>query len=304
MEEKINKNTYSVYMHRNKINGKVYIGITGRNPELRWKNGNGYYRNKHFYASIKKYGWDDGFEHIIITTNLSKIDAEKMEIQLISYYNSSNPKFGYNINLGGNCTGTMSDETKEKIRQKHLGMKYSEETKKKVSESKKGTKNPNYGKKQKQHVIDAMLKANKGRQKTDYELNMITEKRGFVVFQYGRDGRFINTYRSTGEAARVCCISSQGIKACCEGRNNTNHNCYWRYEKDGYILGEPLPKEELEKLLPKKTIAQYDKDDNLVNEFYSLAEAEKETKINHHGISYCCKGIRKTSGGFKWKYIA
>ena len=42
--------TYWVYIHRNKINDKRYVGITGQEiPELRWgRAGNGYYNNKHF----------------------------------------------------------------------------------------------------------------------------------------------------------------------------------------------------------------------------------------------------------------
>ena len=53
---------YCVYVHTNKANGKKYIGITCRNPEVRWRNGAGYKRHPKFYAAIQKYGWD-GFTH-------------------------------------------------------------------------------------------------------------------------------------------------------------------------------------------------------------------------------------------------
>lgn len=66
---------FFIYMHRNKINKKVYIGITSREPHVRWgKNGNNYNRHKHFYSAIKKYGWDN-FEHKILTTVESKEEA-------------------------------------------------------------------------------------------------------------------------------------------------------------------------------------------------------------------------------------
>jgi hypothetical protein len=44
---------YTVYQHKNKINGKNYFGITSRNPVERWrKDGSGYKTSPHFYSAI------------------------------------------------------------------------------------------------------------------------------------------------------------------------------------------------------------------------------------------------------------
>ena len=57
---------YTIYMHKNIINGKVYIGQTiQENLEDRWKNGKGYKPCTYFYRAIEKYGWDN-FAHIIL----------------------------------------------------------------------------------------------------------------------------------------------------------------------------------------------------------------------------------------------
>jgi hypothetical protein len=43
-------NTYLIYKHTNIINNKVYIGQTCQvnNPEIRWRNGNGYFHQPKF----------------------------------------------------------------------------------------------------------------------------------------------------------------------------------------------------------------------------------------------------------------
>ena len=88
-------------MHKNNINGKIYIGITSKNnPNYRWCNGNGYKGNKHFYNSIKKYGWEN-FSHIIKKKGLNKDEACKKEMYYIQNYKSFDPNFGYNISHGG-----------------------------------------------------------------------------------------------------------------------------------------------------------------------------------------------------------
>lgn len=63
---------YTVYQHVNKINGKMYIGITKRTPQDRWgHDGSKYKTIPHFYAAIQKYGWNN-FEHNILYTNCDK----------------------------------------------------------------------------------------------------------------------------------------------------------------------------------------------------------------------------------------
>lgn len=53
-----------------------------------------------------------------------------------------------------------------------------------------------------------------------------------------------------------------------------------------------------------KTVAQYDKQHNLIQIFDSIAEAERQTGIHHSNIVNNCKGIRKSAGGYIWEYFS
>lgn len=93
-------NKYFVYAHENKINGKLYIGITGRNkPEDRWQNGRGY-SGTLFGNAINKYGWEN-FNHIVLFSGLSKEEACQKEIQIIKDLHTQDRRYGYNIADGG-----------------------------------------------------------------------------------------------------------------------------------------------------------------------------------------------------------
>lgn len=52
----------------------------------------------------------------------------------------------------------------------------------------------------------------------------------------------------------------------------------------------------------RKTIIQFDKNNNYISKYSSLTEIENKTKINHSNISACLHNRRKTAGGFIWKY--
>lgn len=93
-----NSRLYYVYKHTTPC-GKVYIGITGRNPSIRWANGKGYNR-AYFKNAIEKYGWDN-IKHEILFDSLTKEEAEQKEIELIAEYKSNQREYGYNISVGG-----------------------------------------------------------------------------------------------------------------------------------------------------------------------------------------------------------
>lgn len=100
---------YFVYAHENKVNGKVYIGITSQeNPENRWQHGKGY-KGTYFYNAINKYGWDK-FDHKILFSGLSQKDACEIEIKLIKDLQANNREYGYNIADGGQFPGQCALE--------------------------------------------------------------------------------------------------------------------------------------------------------------------------------------------------
>lgn len=51
-----------------------------------------------------------------------------------------------------------------------------------------------------------------------------------------------------------------------------------------------------------KPVLQLDLQGNLVAEFPSAAEADRSTGIKYSSISQCCSGLRKTAGGYAWKF--
>lgn len=130
------KKNYTVYKHI-APNGKIYIGQTGqKNPKRRWRRGEGYKPNAHFYNAIQKYGWDN-IEHEIVATGLTKKEADWLEKYLIAFYETTDRTKGYNNTKGGDGSFEMTDEVKRKMSEAKLGVKKSDEHRKHLSEAHK-----------------------------------------------------------------------------------------------------------------------------------------------------------------------
>lgn len=216
-------------------NGKVYIGITHRQPHYRWgKNGNGYKSNHHFFNAIQKYGWDN-IEHVIVTDAPTQEDAERIERELILSLKSYDARYGYNKALGGHALSQdsrqkisrtrierkippwtlgkhLSEETKRKIGKANTGNHFTmtEESRRKISEAKRGSKNPNYGKPMPEHV--------------KHQLITINEKPVVKVTESSTE-----TFKSAKEAGQVTGVASCNIIRVCRGQRKTAGGYIWKY---------------------------------------------------------------------------
>lgn len=120
-------NNYKVYCLTNKINNKKYIGITRRELNERWKNGNGYKKTTRISKAINKYGWNNFIKEVLFE-NIDNQKASDMEKYYIELYDTINN--GYNVQSGGfkDYTTEMSEYHKQCISKANKGKHYSIET--------------------------------------------------------------------------------------------------------------------------------------------------------------------------------
>ena len=163
-----------VYKITNKINNKIYIGLTIQGSRTRYlhhlyeaRSGSSF----PIHRAIRKYG-EDNFEIEVIQVLDSPEELKELEKYYIKEYKTNNRKFGYNMTEGGDGTfGRLySEETKEKIRQKALGRKMSEGTKERMSLSHSKNKNEEWYKEIKRNAVkQSNLKRSKGVEILDIE---------------------------------------------------------------------------------------------------------------------------------------
>lgn len=105
-----------IYMIKNKVNNKVYIGQSIHSFKRRYKGKRwwDYTHNPHLKNSYNKYGIENFEVTEILDIAFSKSELDIKEQHWILYYNSMNPKFGYNKSNGGN-TNIPTDEIKAKL---------------------------------------------------------------------------------------------------------------------------------------------------------------------------------------------
>lgn len=115
------------------------------------------------------------------------------------------------------------------------------------------------------------------------------------VYQYNiLDGALITVYDSLETAASSVNASRKSISNTCLGQNKTCKGFYWSYS-----LTEPF---KVEGDLRKKQVVQYNLNGNQIEVYESVAAASASTGLSKTCIARCCRGERKSSGGYIWEY--
>ena len=202
-----NEDCGGVYRIVNNVNDKLYIGssihVNKRLYEHQSTLKSNCHHNSHLQRAWNKYG-EDSFSFEILEVIDGDTDTlRKREQYWIDYYKSYNFNVGYNISHSamGNSGSEVSEETKEKIRQKtsgelnhFYGKRHTAETKKKM---------------RKNHVDVSGGNHPRATPVLCVELN--------AVFDCTRD------------AERQLGINHAHISACCKGQRKTAGGYHWNY---------------------------------------------------------------------------
>jgi group I intron endonuclease len=245
---------YKIYIIKNKINNKVYIGQTKRTLKVRF---NGHKTKSKddsksaIHNAMRLYGVENFFIELVCECSTIEESNEK-EIQYIKKFNSISPH-GYNILEGGKSFpkffGPCSDEHKNKLKISHQNhckpiIQFNIENGEFVKEWESGKELKRNG--FNRANIICLCKSSKGfgyiygygwSYKKTYET--ITDKttiaskyynpHGKIVNCFDKNGSLIKTYHKITDAAKELACDPSSILDCLKGRTKTCKGFVWHY---------------------------------------------------------------------------
>ncbi|EXZ16572.1 NUMOD4 motif family protein [Bacteroides fragilis str. J-143-4] len=140
--------------------------------------------------------------------------------------------------------------------------------------------------KEKTYISDVSLRANITKRKKQ------TKTAPKPVFQFDKNGNFINGYESSREAQRHTGIHASSIRDACIGKRYSSGGFLWSYSKDN------IPQYSIPTHTNAKAILQFDKEGTFIKEWESLKAVCKVYGSSPSNLSRSIK-----LGRFKGKYI-
>lgn len=284
-----------IYKIENCINNKIYIGqsidIAKRwsshradafNPNIAKK-----YKSS-LYNAIRKYGLDS-FQFSIVERCASE-ELNDKEMFWIKYYNSNNPKFGYNMTSGGD--GSPNANTTKCyqysldgyfIKEFESLVLASEETgtnKTSISRCFSGDCHSAGG------YMWSLSKVDK--------IDKYTSQREIIpIYQYSKDGQLVSIYDSMSIAAEKTKLNVAGICACCAHSKKSFGGYVWRKEGDEFSYINNQGNNRIELII-------VDDNGKIKKEFSSYIEAQNTMGISRRTIQKSYTNHTKDKYGNQW----
>ena len=105
-----------IYIIRNKVNDKVYVGQTHVSIKLRFQNHLSAARRGLDYVigkAIRKHGEENFYVELLEECLIEELNER--EKYWISFFNSTDNRFGYNMSVGGNVVRTTKELDEEQV---------------------------------------------------------------------------------------------------------------------------------------------------------------------------------------------
>lgn len=285
-----------IYKYTSPI-GKVYIGQTTNERDRRRKfmNLNKTYGGKKIDKARVKYGPENFVYEVLERLNFNdpleaRDKLDELEEFYIRYYNSY--KKGYNMTYGGFTTRgfRFSDEQKAALSKQRTGRKLRPRTEEEKAYHSRIMQELWASKEYRE--LRAKINASEEHKKKVSE-SLSGEKNGMFGKKHSIASREKMSASRTGEKH---CRFGQTLS---DAYRDKIRNSILEYHQN-HLVSDETRKKISDRI--KVKVRQMSLDDTFIAEYDSPTLAGEIVGIDGSCIVKCCKGKRKTAGGYKWEY--
>lgn len=292
---------YIVYQTVNKQNGKLYIGVhKTKNPDIfDGYIGNGIYvgyslenPKTTYQHALKKYGYDS-----FIRTTLKVFDTEEdaydYEAQLVTleFIKQDN---NYNIKVGG-LHGGWNFKTVYQFNYQGELIKVWNSVNEIIEYYSCNTARIRMAIIGKYSAFESYWNYEDSINITEYRKSQLGE-----LYQFSQKGEIINVFKNTVEASKKLNINLSSLNEAVS-KKKLYKNCYWTKDSDNIFN---IIKINNLYNLRNKSIIQYDKNMNPINEFISIKKASEELNIKYGTIKSAIQKGSLVSKLYYFKYTS
>lgn len=285
-----------IYLIKCLINDKCYVGQT-INYEKRMKEhiyGRNARNNSLVDRALKKYG-KDYFRFSLLDICTNQVDADEKEKYYIKFLNCMKPH-GYNVLIGGRIQ--QGSWNQRRVYMYDLNGNYMKEfisamEVQRYSNSfylREGVSSCCNGKANK--YKDRIFSYEKKSSLNPYQI--AKSSRCKEVYQFSKYGKFINCFESITMASIKTNTSRTSIIGCLKGIYKTANDFIWSYTYKDDLIFKPIQ---------KISVIQYDLQGNILNEYPSCKEAERQLNLKEGSYKNIYKKLdtKYIAYGFRWE---